>query len=129
MKPEDIPAEAVQPDTTINEPEVHSTPEIPEVIPGAIVKQENDPVFIELQREKKRNRRLKRLLTLNKNRSTVGTDSTTSPGSEPGSEPPTLEGEAAAPVLSTTPAGAKKRDPISAAINFLGKGKKKRDGP
>lgn len=117
--------EPVQSTPAINEPQVNSVGDIPENPPGAIINQEQDPVFIALQKEKKRTKRLRRLLTLNKNRSTVVADST-SPGTE--TVPGTGDEGNPAPVLETS-GGTKKRDPLNAALNFLGKGNKKRDGP
>lgn len=107
--------------------EVQSPPAIPEAAAGVILTQEKDPLFIALQREKKRTKRLRALLTKNKNLSTssTGDGASTSPGA--GDEPVSGEG-LPAPVLQSD-GGKKQRDPITRALNFLGKGNKKRDGP
>lgn len=124
-----VPDVPVNTEDAINETPVHLPEEINETPAGAVVPQNDDPVFKALQKEKKRNKRLRRLLTENKNRSTVSTDST-APGVGEGEELPEEKGPLAAPILQTGDSAAvKKQDPITGFFDFIGRGRKKRDGP
>lgn len=93
-------------------PAVNIDDGIHEPAPGPLVNPEDDPIYKQLQLEKKRNKKLRRLLTQNLNRSTVA------PVVPAASVPPGVEPEPGSP---PAPASLPKRsDPVEKVARFLG---------
>ena len=108
----------VQTDPQPPAPVVNTEPGIPIPAAGPLVPPDQDPVYVQLQIEKKRNKKLRRLLTLNQNRSTV-VPVVPAASVPPGTEPEPDSPPAPVPVPN-------RADPVERVARFLG-GTKKRE--